>query len=342
MIIFRADGNPQIGSGHVMRCLSLADAFHEIGQSCMFVTASEHLQGLIQDRGYSCYVLHTEYRKMEQELGILLPFLKKKNPKILILDSYFVTLNYMLAIKQEVPLIYVDDMNAFNYPADVVVNYNIYAEDMKYPSGKKYLLGPKYAPLRREFQNIGKKVVRQEVKDILLLTGGTDLEHVVLRILNYMKEHPLPSEITLHVVLGAMNSDIIGIEQVASHFQNVRLYRNIMDMGELMQKCDVAVSAAGTTLYELCVCGVPTVTYVLADNQIVPARAFDKAGLMSCAGDARIDAKFVEKLFLDMKKVICDSGLRKNAAKRLQNTVNGKGAKHLAKALCNIQKDGRT
>lgn len=327
MILFRADGNPKIGSGHIMRCLSIADAFHETGKSCIFITASEHLQGAIESRGHECHVLNTEYTQMEQELEILLPILKEKRPEMLILDSYFVTPDYMRALKQVAPQVYIDDMNAFDYPADIVVNYNIYAEDMKYPPGKKYLLGPKYAPLRKEFQNVGKKVIRQEVKDILLLTGGTDLEHVVLKVLRYLQEDPLSKEITLHVVLGSMNQDIVEIEQAAACFQNVQLNRNITNMSELMQKCDVAVSAAGTTLYELCACGVPTVTYILADNQIMSARAFEKKGLMRCVGDTRENVKFVENLLQEVGLLIQSRRKRYQMAKRMQEIIDGAGTK---------------
>lgn len=341
MIIFRADGNPQIGSGHIMRCLSLADAFREIGKSCAFITASGYLQSAIEGRGHECRVLHTEYTQMERELEMLLPILREKRPKLLILDSYFVTADYMNALKKEAPLVYIDDMNAFDYPADVVVNYNIFAEDIDYLPEKKYLLGPKYAPLRREFQNIGKKVIRKKAEDVLLLTGGTDLEHVVLKVLGHIKRHALPAGITLHVVLGAMNQDAEEIEKTALHFKNVQLYRNITNMSELMQQCDVAVSAAGTTLYELCACGVPTVTYILADNQIAPARAFEKKGLMSCAGDVREDKEFVEKLFSDVNMLLCDLHFRRNIGERMQNTVDGEGAWHLANTLCSMLKGGR-
>ena len=333
MILFRADGNPKIGSGHIMRCLSLADAFQEAGHDSLFVTASGHLQSLIEGRSYGCHVLHTEYDHMERELDVFLPLLQEKQPAFLILDSYFVTPAYMRALTQEAPLVYIDDMNAFDYPADVVANYNIYAEDMAYPPGKKYLRGPKYTPLRREFQNVPQKEKRQDVKDILLLTGGTDLEHVVLTLLRHLREHPLSEGITLHIVLGALNQDAAEIEQEAEHFPNVRLYRNITNISELMQACDVAISAAGTTLYELCACGLPTVTYILADNQIFPAEAFERAGLMLCAGDVRGNVDFAEELFLQVKRLIDDASLRRGMAEEMQNVVDGAGAKWLVKEL---------
>lgn len=334
MILFRADGNPQIGSGHVMRCLSLADAFQESGRDSLFVTASGHLQSLIEGRGYMCHVLHTEYDHLEQELDVFLPFLKDKQLELLVLDSYFVTPSYMRALKQEAPLVYIDDMNAFDYPADVVVNYNIYAEDMEYPPGKKYLLGPKYAPLRREFQNIPEKEIRRDVRDILLLTGGTDLEHVVLTLLRYLQENPLPEGIMLHAVLGALNQDAAEIERAAKGFPNVKLYRNIANIGELMQTCDIAISAAGTTLYELCACGVPTVAYILADNQILPAKAFEKTGLMLCAGDVRADAGFAGKIFSKVDMLVHDMDLRRRMAQKMQHMVDSDGAKNVVRMVC--------
>lgn len=340
MILFRADGNSKIGSGHIMRCLSLADVFRELGHTPFFISASEHLQSLIQGRGYQCHVLRTEYSQLEHELSVLLPLLIKMQPELLVLDSYFVTPNYMNTLKLVAPLAYIDDRNDFDYPADIVVNYNNYAQDMHYPLNKKYLLGPQYAPLRKEFRNISAKNIKKNVDNILFLTGGTDLEHVILKILRYMQKRSLPDGIKMHIVLGAMNRDVEEIEKLSHQFSNVQLHKNVTNMQELMELCDVAVSAAGTTLYELCACGVPTVTYVLADNQILPARAFEEKGLMPCAGDVRADDGFLENIFFHLNQMIREVDIRKHMSEMLQGTVDGNGARRLAEELWYALKGG--
>jgi len=200
-IFFRADGNEQIGTGHIMRCLSLADVFRDRGADCIFVTAEPYLQPLIQERGYECLVLGTEYDHMDEELPAFLPLLEERRPSCVILDSYFATPGYMRSVRSEAPVVYIDDLNTFDYPADIVVNYNLYAEKMAYPPNKKHLFGPRYAPLRRQFQGLEARVTNEQVREILVSTGGTDQYHVALRCAEYLREHPPASGITYHLFL---------------------------------------------------------------------------------------------------------------------------------------------
>lgn len=332
MILFRADGNPQVGSGHIMRCLSLADAFQDDGQAVVFVTADDCFQAAIRKRGYECIVLRTRYNAMEEELPVLLPLLQKHRPCCVLLDSYFVTPDYMAAVKREAPLVYIDDLNAFDYPADLVVNYTLYGGKLAYPQNKRYLLGPKYALLRREFRNVPQRNAKEEVKDVLLTTGGADSEHVALRCVQYLWERPEDGTI-YHVVLGGMNQDAAEIERLAVGRAHIVLHRNVSDMRSLMLGCDVAVSAGGTTLFELCACGVPTVTYVLADNQIMNAASFEEAGLMLNAGDIRNNHQLLAHIFEHLEALIQDWPLRQHMAERMQAMVDGNGASRLVKII---------
>ena len=122
MFLIRVDGNPKIAAGHIMRCLSLADALQEQGGEITFITAESYFQRLIQTRGYPCTVLGTAYDRMEEELSIFLPIIERERPELVILDSYFVTPQYMEAIRNISMLLYIDDLNAFDYTADAVVN----------------------------------------------------------------------------------------------------------------------------------------------------------------------------------------------------------------------------
>ena len=332
MILFRADGNPQVGSGHIMRCLSLADAFRDVGQTVIFVTADDSFQAVIWRRGYECVVLHTKYDAMEDELSVLIPLLQKLRPSCILLDSYFVTPDYMVGVKQEAPLVYIDDQNAFDYPADLVVNYMLYGDRLDYPQNKQYLLGPKYALLRKEFQDVPRRQPKEQVKDVLLSTGGADSEHVALRCVQYLREQ-LEDGIIYHVVLGVMNQDIAEIERLTDGCAHIVLHRNVSDMRSLMLQCDAAISAAGTTLFELCACGVPTVTYVLADNQIMNAASFEEAGLMLNVGDIRENYKFSGHIFEQLEVLIQDWARRKRMAERMQAMVDGNGAARLGAAI---------
>jgi len=332
MIFFRADADPKIGTGHIMRCLSLADAFRDIGQAVVFVTADHSAGDIIKRRGYECEVLHTEYDHLEDELPILLPRLQKYRPYCVLLDSYFVTEDYMTAIRREAPLVYIDDRNAFDYPADVVINYTLYASQLSYPQNKRYLLGPRYALLRKEFQGVPPRTEFGPVRDVLISAGGADPEHVTLECVKYLLEHK--SDVTYHIILGAMNRDAAAIERLAGGQERIVPHKRVSDMRSLMLRCDAAVSAAGTTLFELCACGLPTVTYVLADNQIRNAASFAEAGLMLSAGDIRGDAYFAERSFRELSRLSEDLILRQNMSKRMQTMVDGSGAGRLAEEIC--------
>jgi len=340
MFLIRVDGNPKIAVGHIMRCLSLADALREQGGEITFVTAEPYFQRLIQTRGYPCTVLGTAYDRMEEELPVFLPILERERPELVILDSYFVTPQYMEAIRNISRLLYIDDLNAFDYPADAVVNYNIYGPELPYPQNKTYFLGPQYAPLRKEFQGLSQRNTKDRVENVLVSTGGTDQYHVALHCAEYLREHLPRENMIFHFVLGAMNRDIVQLEQIAEDFSFIKLHRQVTDMCSLMLQCDVAISAAGTTLYELCACGLPTVTYILADNQIQGAQMFQKAGLMPCAGDIREDACFLERLFELLNSLADDFAQRQRIAEQMQGAVDGRGAARLAEAI--LKQSGNT
>ena len=340
MVLIRVDGNHQIGTGHIMRCLSLADAHREQGREITFATAELYFQQLIEMRGYSCTVLGTVYDRMEEELPVFLPIIERERPELVILDSYFVTPQYMEAVKRTVPLLYTDDLNLFDYPVDIVVNYNIYGPDVPYPQNKMYLLGPQYAPLRKEFQGVSQRNTKDRVENVLVSTGGTDPYHVALHCAEYLREHLPRENMIFHLVLGAMNQDAAELERIAEELPFIRLHRQITNMCSLMLQCDAAISAAGTTLYELCACGLPTVTYILADNQIQGAQMFQKAGLMPCAGDIREDACFLERLFELLNSLADDFAQRQRIAEQMQGAVDGRGAARLAEAV--LKQSGNT
>lgn len=333
MILFRADGNPQVGSGHVMRCLSLADAFRDLGIDVLFITADHYFQEVIQRRGYECTVLHTGYNHMEDELPVLLPLLRECRPRCVLLDSYFVTRDYMAAIRHEAPLAYIDDLNSFDYPVDLVINYTLYGRALQYPQNKAYLLGPEYAILRKEFQNVPRRQVSERVEHVLLSTGGADPEHVALKCVQYLRERGT-NGVTYHVILGALNPDVAAIEELAA--DDIVLHRQVSDMRALMLQCDAAISAGGTTLFELCACGLPAVTYILADNQIRNAESFEEAGLMLCAGDIRKNGRFEARIFEQLDKLVQDQPLRQQMADRMQAMADGRGAARLAQAMAEI------
>jgi len=346
MIVFRADANKKIGSGHVMRCLSLANAFRKSEKECCFVMAEDSFFEPVKQRGFAVEVLQTKFDSMEDELFQLNELLKMLCPEKVIVDSYYVTEKYLQVLKAKYSLTYIDDLAIFAYPVNQLVNYNAYGVDVDYQSlyrnagillPERYL-GIEYAPLRDEFKKLERHIQPIRCQNVLISTGGADLIHLALRCVRYLQVNPKAyEEYCFHFVLGAMNPDISEIEMIAKQLRNVQLHKNVKNMEVLMQRCDLAVSAAGSTLYELCACGIPTITYILADNQIPGAEAFEKRKLMISMGDLRDVEDAPRKVFCKVHELAGDYERRKQQAALMQEMVDGCGAERLAKALLEIE-----
>lgn len=350
MIIFRADGNSFIGLGHIMRCLSIADTAKKYGDKCVFITAGKECLDIIISHGYECIVLDTDYNDMTAELNKLLPIIKTNSPSALFVDSYFVTNTYLkqlwgLVRKIHGKMVYIDDVLAFPYPCDIILNYNIYGPDKEknynslYYKAKmsipKFLLGTSYVPLREEFQDIPKRIVKKEAQNIFISTGGTDFEHLTIEIIKEVKK--FKSQYIFCFVIGEMNKDREIIYNISYDDPNIILFDNVKQMAKLMSSCDVAISASGSTLYELCATQTPTVTYILADNQILSAEGFHNRYILECIGDVRkLGVINLSKCLIKSATALADDYKRRvEITKNMQNIVDGQGANRLLKFIKN-------
>lgn len=340
-ILFRADGNAQIGAGHIMRCLSLGMAARELGILCKYVTADDSFSGTIKEYGFECEILHTDYYDMEQELNKCLEVIQKFRPDVILADGYYATHSYLTELKKYAKLAYIDDIKSFAYPVDVLINYNSGAMEMNYP--KLYqdsktelpqlILGEHFVPLRQEFQNLKRKPVKSKVTDILFSAGGADPERIALRFVREVVHNEQLSGYKFHLVLGAFEPDVEEIKKLAEKHTQICIHQNVKKMSELMQQCDMAVSAAGSTLYELCACGMPTITYVLADNQKLGESSLCGKGVMKSAGDVRTKTGFWDDLMEMMYLLAENCEERQKMRESAVRTVDGMGAEHIIKNL---------
>ena len=299
---------------------------------------------------------------MEKELPELLSLLSEA-PSLLFVDSYFVTEPYRQAVSGICPVAYLDDLQLFDYPVDLVINYDIIPEDMlpsyqaAYKRAGQTLLGASYTPLRRQFQ-MEVPAVRPSVKDILITTGGSDPYHFCLNLLSCFQERLsaliAEPDFHLHVLIGSLNEDKRLLMDLAEELPFLKLHENVTDMATLMASCDLAISAAGTTLYELCAVGIPAVSYSFADNQLPSSLAFANVGAVPYAGDLRMDTESCSIVpSLDSKGTGSAYGLpgvlsavchfvtdmsgnmakRKSAQQSMHRLIDGKGSCRIARAL---------
>ncbi len=362
-IFFRADANKLIGMGHIMRCLSIADVFRSLQHTVLFIIADEDISDYIHERGYDTYVLNTDYQRSDEEL----PHWPSIGAGLIIVDSYYVTGNYLNHLKTGInatggKLVFIDDLCAFPYPADILVNYNAYATPQVYHdlyrttrvvSLPHLILGPKYVPLRTMFKNTEKKVQKSQIQNILISTGGADTLHVSLSLLKYLVGGQTVfknTDIRYHFLLGAMNTDKESIRKLTTGSDRFVLHENVTDMKALISSCDLAISAAGSTLYEICACGVPLITYAISDNQLPGTEAFSNLGLGVSIGDLRdpntinsssdtcgqLKKNAINLIIESTTKLADDYEQRTQMANRMQNYVDGFGAERMVQIILDL------
>lgn len=335
MFYIRTDANEIIATGHMMRCLAIADEIKAKGEEVTFLTADEKGQKLAEEKGYPVICLNSKWSEMESELGTLLGLVDKRSIQKILVDSYQATERYLAALQEHTSVIYMDDLDAFAYPCDRIINYEIYAKQCSYAKetrDKQHLLGPKYIPLRKQFRNMPQKEIRQEINQLLVLSGGSDTYHFTRDFLKTYLACGQMKGFTVTIICGRYHEDYQELARMTDGRSDIILKRSVSDIERYMQRADIAVSAGGTTLYELCACGTPTFSYVLADNQKKNAAVFDKIGLIPYCGDIRKEdciLQILEQIYVWREKW----EERKKVAERMQKLVDGKGAMRLAEKL---------
>lgn len=349
MFYIRADANNVIATGHVMRCMSIADELEQSSIKVCFLTADHNADELIEKRGFEVICLDSSWNDLEKEVsdGKLTALLKNTNDlEGIIVDTYYATENYLQRLHDICKTIYIDDIFSLKrYPVDILINYNIYGEDLDYKSRclneTRLLLGTEYTPLRREFKNIDKKI-RETVKDVFISTGGTDNYNIAGKLLGEIFENKKSelSKLNFYVISGAMNKNLPYLLEMEKKYKNIIVYQNVSNISEIMLKCDIAVSACGSTMYELCACGLPIVTYSFADNQIPGIRKFVEKGVAFNCGDLRAGfEKTLNNIIKHIEKLNKDYLLRRQKIKLVSEVMDGNGGHRIVTEIKNKVND---
>lgn len=339
MYIFRADGNAKIGAGHLMRCLTVAEALAEKAGSkeeICFVCADQQSGEAVKAAGFRVQVFNTDYRRMEEELLLWNVF--GRDNRILV-DSYYVTDAYLEKLRQFGKVFLLDDMSEHAYPVDGVINYNAFAKEAAYQRlyadsetgiQTKCYIGSKYVPVRRQFLN-REYGVGEAVKDVLITTGGGDLDNIAGEMLQSIYREG----IDFHVVTGRFNPHLEELKKLEKTQKGVHIYHDVKDMAELMQRCDMAITAGGTTIYELAVLGIPFLCFSYARNQEALA---EYIGTNQIAGYLGKYHQNQEEVLRNLQKLFAeycaDRSLREMCYNRERTMIDGNGASRLAEILC--------
>lgn len=342
MIYFRVDMNNIIATGHVMRCLSIASAAKSKGIECTFFLSDSQAKELIESKGFQTIVLNSQWNNLEGELPNLKRYIKELNVKNLIVDTYQVTFKYLECLSAITRTFYIDDMNKFIYPVYGIICYANYwkkfnyqfcyenaVREKKISFVPKFFEGCSYVPLREEFQMLPDKIISEKIDNVLILSGGTDNLNIFESILGALD---LGKYEEVNVVCGKYYNHYYDLKKKFSKYPQVYIHKQINNLIHYMQKADLAISAGGTTLYELCAVGTPTISYSFVDNQLDNVNQFALDGVITYAGDLRCDGVY-ENIHNIIEKDYFKQEIRKQLSQKMRVFVDGFGATRIVEQI---------
>src|SRR5690554_3843325 len=328
-IVFRADASIEMGTGHVMRCLTLADALVETGAVCHFICREHpgHLNALITERGHIVYSLpyieqhkQRKHSKAEElaharwlgatqteDLNACVPLLKSLQPDWLIVDHYAIDERWhqeLRAYCQKIMVI--DDLADRQHDCDLLLDQTFGRSSEDYlplvPQDCQVLCGAHYALLRPEFAQWRdyslKRRAQGQLEHLLINLGGVDKDNITTEILQALANTALPDNCRITVVMGATAPWVERVQQQAALMPwPTEVKVGVNNMAELMANSDLAIGAAGATSWERCCLGLPSIIICLADNQkkvishLVQADAVVLASLEESVSFKKLNAK---------------------------------------------------
>jgi len=320
-VVILTEGGTKSGLGHVTRCCSLYEAFEESGYSALLVIngePSDHPVITGKNVQFSNWIDNPADKPYFEE------------GPIVIIDSYLANYECYTRYSDNFDLtISLDDNIRMNYPAGIVLNGAMFAENVEYPKdpGITYLLGAEYTPLRKEFWDVESKKLNSKIQTVLITLGGSDTRNLTGPVVDLMlKSYP---DLNLKVIA---NSEELASSIVEKGENNrIEIIGNVdaLMMKEAMLESDLAISAGGQTLYELARMGVPTIVIEVIYNQRDNVLGWSKAGFID--NSVKWDDEKFEQLILERMSVLLDPGIRQNRSDIGQKLMDGQGARRVSK-----------
>ncbi|WP_417441810.1 UDP-2,4-diacetamido-2,4,6-trideoxy-beta-L-altropyranose hydrolase [Idiomarina sp.] len=355
-IVFRVDASIEMGAGHVMRCLTLADELSQNGHKCTFISRRQpgSLINLVKERGYSIHELpeceesegnhltHGHWLKGGQERDVeeSQNVLEKLVPEWLVIDHYGIDKVWEQRARNHVKnILVIDDLADRPHDCDILVDQNLGQSDRMYsplvPKSCRILTGCQYALLRPEFAAFRERSLeyrkgKTQIDSVLISMGGVDKDNYTEKALNALASSGLNDRTEVTVVLGKQAPWLTEVKaQETNSRLNVRVLSNVSNMAELMSQSDLAIGAAGGTSWERCCLGLPTLMCVLADNQQGIAKVLESHGAAMVLSQSDIETCLGEKvaiLYEQPERLSLMSG-------RASHLVDGRGAQRVAQSM---------
>jgi len=303
-VAIRADASTKIGTGHIMRCLTLADALYERDIEVFFICRphSGSLIDLVREKGYPVFCLkyptqqsdkllrHSDWlgSTQEQDAQQCAHYLKNNFVDLMIVDHYGLDKTWQLELKPFFKkLMVIDDLGDRTHLCDILLDQNFGSVKGKYqnlvPKSCYMLVGSEFALLRPEFskwrQYSLKRRQQPKLESILINLGGVDADNITTQLILQLETCDLPKKLSVTVVMGPITPHLAEVERAAQQSRyTVMVIAGVSNMAQIMSNSDLAIGAAGSTSWERCSLGLPTILVAIADNQQPIADALVKIG----------------------------------------------------------------
>ena len=341
-LLVRADASSDIGVGHVMRCLALAQAWLDRGGRVVFVVEScpEGIARRLMVNRIGVERLG-ERAGSEADAHRTAALARDVGARWIVVDGYGFGPDYQEALSQGDHRTLVLDDHGYlrRYIADAILNQNIHANECLYPDAPddtELLLGTSYALLRREFSGTPRGELRRadgqdaRAQRVLVTLGGGDPDNATSIVLDGLQriDHPLDVD----VMVGAANPHMEVLQKLAlASPHRIRLQINVANVRPFMERADVAVSAGGSTCWELCYLGVPILAVSIADNQRPIAAGLSAAG---AALDLGWHGSLTpESVASRLGRLLSDPDRQGSMARVGRKMVDGRGASRVTELL---------
>ena len=360
-VAFRADASIRIGTGHVMRCLTLARVLREQGAECTFITRQHqgHLVEMLESEGFPVIRLlakrngeaaeenSADYTSWlggspEEDARDCLAAIEGKQLDWLVVDHYALDAGWETRLKPHVgQIMVIDDLANRPHDCALLLDQNLGRSAADYdhlvPDDCVRLIGPKYALLRPEFAELRESSLARrkhpELKRILISLGGVDRTNITGQVLDALSKTTLPADIHLDIVMGSAAPFLDEVRQQVDQLPyRATVNVDVNDMAARMHLADLSIGAAGGTSWERCCLGLPVVLLVLADNQITGAKALEATG-------AAIVISHADAIQAAMSLLLAKAGPR-NCLQQMSNAAaaitNGEGTPGAAEFLMTL------
>ena len=302
-IVFRVDASLKMGTGHVMRCLALAQMLKENGANVEFI-CRKHKGSLIEKIRSGGFVVHEleVFEEIEvdnklahshwlgatqqQDANDCIDMLKAEKSDWIVVDHYALDEQWQKRLKPYYEkLMVIDDLADRNHQCDILLDQTFGRQQEDYsariPRGCELLLGSKYALLRPEFAKWRayslERRSKPEFKQLLINMGGTDPDNITGKVIERLQTAKLPKDVEITIVMGKTAPHLARVITGANKLPyRSEVKVDVDNMAELMANADIAIGASGATTWERCCLGLPTIQLITAYNQEFIASKLNK------------------------------------------------------------------